>query len=275
MTNITAFYPGSNVYPHAIVILDSNYALITVNEYFIADTTDFNPEIVIENFRVYTTSFAIVDRMTSEILHTQSGFDIFFEKDRWYIWISERIKEDIGQNNLTYIEIVHLSSLQVVPGEHWDYSLRGTRTFLASSHHMDCIDLFVWNFELGEEIQFIWRMPHLSSPLPVLYSWRNNWEFVNDPLRGISFAHDVNTFNEKEKHFMAHDNGDNHMFLNENGDYCPMSRAVEYKIEMHVDGMNKHRATMVWSHPSADDMPKFHVFKDGMRNGRIVDRDQK
>lgn len=93
-----------------------------------------------------------------------------------------------------------VSNNGITTGDHWDYSLRGARTFLMSSHHLDSIDLIVWNFELDNDIQVIWRFPHLSAPA-ALNAWKLNWEIEGDPLYGPTHAHDVNVFHEPEGTF--------------------------------------------------------------------------
>lgn len=77
-------------------------------------------------------------------------------------------------------------------------------------------------------------------------------------------------------HFLALDNGDNHNFLNTQNDrLCPMSRAVEYKIEMHKNGPNLHKATLVWSYPPIENYPPISEPYDPKAHvGRISDVDR-
>lgn len=75
-------------------------------------------------------------------------------------------------------------------------------------------------------------------------------------------------------HFLAHDNGDNHNMINiANGRLCPMSRAVEYKIEMNKHGKFKHKATLLWSYPLIEDYPPISTpHNPNAIIGRVRDR---
>lgn len=248
-----AFEPGFNVAPHDMVLVDDDYAMILINEYKIDDATKYFPNGY-PQIQLYTTSLAILERKTSKLIATQSGFDFFMDVNDWVNWMSTRAQQDIPKGK-DHFEFSHISSMMKVPGEHWDVaSLQGIPTYLVSERHMNCLDLFIWDFKNGKKPEFIWRMPH-SSSCNALEHWRSQWEFIGDPQNGPSHAHDVNVYNEPLRHIILNDNGDSSKYDIGNGLICPITRAVEYRIDLNVNGEGYHRAVLTWCHPPTEALP--------------------
>lgn len=109
------FYPGATIYPHGIVLLDDYHALMLVNEYVEVDIKEYNPDLEIPEFKIHTTSFAIVYRATSEILHARSTFYTLMDLDHWVDWLSDENKRVIN-DGVDFVEIVHIASINEVIG---------------------------------------------------------------------------------------------------------------------------------------------------------------
>lgn len=253
-TSSTSFQPHFNVFPHDYVVLDERHFMVAIYEYILADAADYYPNVR-HIFKLYTTSYMVVDRQTSNEVATMSGFYFFFDPDNWDAWLSTRVKSELIRHDKDFHSITHISSIVKVPGEHWDHpALSQKRTFLCTTSYLNSNDLFVWDFEKGIQPYFIWRMPHGSTG-PALYPWIKQWEFVNDPQFGTTQSHDVNIYNEDLRHFLIHDNGGSSRYGTGDGRVCPLTRAVEYKIDYNANGLGYHRATLTWSYPATQDLP--------------------
>lgn len=249
----TFYRPHFNVFPHDYIVIDEKHFMASINEYIVAEADEYFPGLN-HKFRLYTTSFMIIDRQTSKEITGLSGFYFFFDPDNWYDWLSTRLRSDILRKSAYFHIFPHVSSIMKVPGEHWDDQFTGMRTFLSSTRNLNVIDLFVWDFENGEEPYFIWRFPH-NSTCPALYPWLKRWEVIGDPQYGPSHSHDINTYNEPPKHILVHDNGDSSRYDAGNGLVCPLTRACEYRIDYNANGEGYHQLTMTWSFPPPEALP--------------------
>lgn len=137
-------------------------------------------------------------------------------------------------------------------------------------NRQDAVYLLKWNFEnslseVDNAHEIIWVLPSITTQEVIKKQWYDKWEYVNDPFYGFSFAHDINIFNLPKGHIILHDNGRNHRASMTPDVSCPMSRAVEYKIEMDVNG-NKgfNRITLMFSYPKVSDYPEFIYLEENV-----------
>lgn len=249
----TNFGPHFNIFPHDYVLVNEKYIMVGIYEYVMAYADEYFPGSE-DFFRLYTTSYMIVDRQTSQEVAAMSGFYFFFDPDNWFYWMCTRIMDEVKRHNQYFHSLSHISSLVKVPGEHWDNSLTGLTTYLCSTRNLNSIDLWVWDFENGEDPYFIWRLPHLSSGT-ALHPLLKQWEIINDPQFGPTHSHDVNVYNEEPKHMLVHDNGDSSRYDAGDGKVCPLTRAIEYKVDYNANGHGYHRLTLIWSYPANKDLP--------------------
>lgn len=272
----TPFFKNGTINMHDIVVDENlNYAIIIIKEkYLITDAQTLFPNTQINDFVFVFDSFCAIDLKTGKEIGAISGNGIFVDIDQWWEYLGHLAEyklfyKDIlsSSENTQYdeFESTYINTLNLVDGSHFSKKYRNKKLILTNCKLQDTIYLLRWDFEntnSEDNFEVIWKLPSISAQEIIKKEWYHKWEFVNDPFYGPSRFHDLNIHNLPKRHILILDNGGQHRAANEPGIACPMSRSVEYKIEMDINGPGYHRITLVFSYPKLEDYPKW-IYLEG------------
>lgn len=257
---------------HDIVInKDLKFAILIVREYHTVTNIDlYFSGSPLESAIISFDGLCAIDLKTGKEIAALSGNGVFLDLDQWWEYVSQY---DLGsfykENEFDEdIYLTHISSMVSVDGGHFSDKLKNEDLLLVSLKAYETFSLFRWDYQGNhpekETFEIIWNLPGYNTIAPYKRTWASKWEILNDPLMGSSSAHDLNVINAPKGHILFFDNGSSHSVSNSSDFACQISRGVEYKIDMDVDGqIGKHRATLVFSFPKVSDYPKLIYLENG------------
>lgn len=256
-TGSPVFHSDSLVWPTDLIFMKgTTYVLLLLSQRRRVDVSTAFPKSPVEVAEIVDIGLRVVDRRTRAVVAELSGFDFFTTtSSNWPGYLSSEVRSQLRTQNLAAIPIGHISAIKEVPGGHWSNSLLGKRTFLICHQLLQTIDLITWDFEENKAPTFIWRLPGPNAPKAIRDEWRPRWAFEFDPLEGFSGPLDVTVKNLIPRHILVHEDGRSHRFDRGDGEGCPMSRVVEYHIDLNIDGHGTNRAELVFSYPRILDYP--------------------
>lgn len=259
---------------HDIIITEdlNNAIMIIMQQFVITDVQTHLPGATVSTFILIADGLCAIDMRTGKETAALSADGLFLEIDQWWEYFGNsnvsRLYEpnSIESNFITQIIIyfTDVNAMNLINGGHFSDKYKNKDLILLHCRKQDVSYLFDWDFKgLKNDplFEIVWKLPTAQAPEVIKKEWSHRWEFVNDPLYGVSMAHDLHTFNLPKQHVLFFDNGYNHRtanaYLEEIGISCPFSRAVEYKIEIDIDGkIGYNRITLVFSYPPVSEYPE-------------------
>lgn len=255
------------------IIVDENltYAIIFVAEKrLVKDIKNYFPKSNWKEAIIAIDGLCVQDLKTGKEIAALSAEGIFVEYDKWWEYLTEVPESYLYMSfsfpptyDVPYLDLAHLNAMNLVEGSHFSPKYQNEKLFLISSKSYDTMYLIKWDFLKDDSnVEIIWMLPSLGSPKVIKDKWYDKWTYVNDPFYGVSGSHDLNVFNLPKGHIALIDNGLDHRASIVPGILCPMTRCVEYKIEMDVDGKEGYnRITLVYSYPKVSDYPDIVNFE--------------
>lgn len=273
-TESSLFRSDAFVNVHDAVITEGlKYGVIIVRQYYpVIDIQEHFPNAVLKGGTITSDGLCAIDLKTGKEKAALSADGVFIDFSKWWEYMFEDsiqlIFPKASENGTGVydfdieIDLCNINSMNLVDGAHFSPKLENKTLYLINARYQNSGYLLYWEFETAIEVEVIWVLPGSNPPLAVKKEWKDKWTYVNDPFYGFSMAHDINIFGMDKGHILIHDNGNTHRASNDGVTYCPMTRMIEYEIEMDVDGNEgHHQITLVFSHPKLSDYPEF--IKDG------------
>lgn len=261
------FEPDAIANMHEIVVAKNlKHAIMIIREYHtVTDIQKYFPDSSIKSAVISADGFCVINLMTGKEVAALSGDGIIVEYDHWIDYVIESQYDAFYTEDST-VDIGHLNSLELVDGSHFSLKYINENLILFTSFNQETAYLIKWDFEnesKAKPAEILWKLPGPRAIKKIRDEWTGRWEFVNDPFQGFSLIHDINVINAPIGHFLIYDNGSGHRVSNNPYVSCPMSRALEYKVEMDIDGKSgQNRITLVFSYPKVEDYPKFIYFEN-------------
>lgn len=251
----------------AVVTEDLKYAILVVKEVQYIDKEIVQkslPGATVTALGFKIDGLCAIDIQTGKEVAAISGRDVFVDMDHWwqYVHNSESfilyipVPSDYG-DFIPEVDAVDVNAMNLIDGFHFSQEFNGEKLFFINARVQDTLYLFKWDFESKPDspADIKWKLPGYNAPECIRDEWSDKWEIMLDPLHGISLAHDLNIYNMPRYHFAIYDNGYNHRFKTDDGNYCPMSRAVEYRVEMKKNGKNLLK--LIFSYPKVSEYPEY------------------
>lgn len=258
-----------------IVTEDLKYAILIIRlKELITDVKEHLPDATVSQFTFSADGLCVIDMATNKEIAALSPDGVYVEYDQWWEYLGssytsklylDRSEDDEPVDIL--LTVATINAMNLIDGGHFSPNYENEQLILMNVREQSTAYLIRWDFAqvnpIHDSFEIIWALPGYSAPQVIRDIWADKWDFVNDPFYGFSMAHDLNIFNLPKGHMLIHDNGNDHRTatLVAKGEYsCPMSRSVEYKVEMDVDGqIGYHRITIVFSYPKIVDYP-VHIY---------------
>lgn len=261
------FKAGAGVNMHDVVVTqDLKFGIIIIQQYFVvSNIQDFFPSSELRSKKVAGDGLCVIDLKTGKEHAALSPDGVLFELEIWGQYVIESQYELFYEDKARYgassdasVDLAHLNSLELVDGSHFSPNYRNEKLILMTCFTQETAYLIRWDYENAPEspAEIIWKLPGYRGLEKIRRDWSDHWEFVNDPFYGFSVLHDINVFNAPKGHILIFDNGSGHRVSNGVGSSCPMSRALEYEIELNANGRGYHRITLVFSYPKVEDYPE-------------------
>lgn len=259
----------------AVITEDFKYAILAIKQEFeVFDIRTHFPDSIYENGLIQVNGLCVMDLKTGKEVSALPANGVFIELDHWWDYVSSyeigllyTSYEDFisisGDDTVAELPLANMNAMHLVDGSHFSSKYENEKLLLLNFKKQDAIYLLKWNFgdnynTQENEYEIIWVLPSIAAPNGIKKQWFNKWEYLNDPFYGFSLSHDLNVFDLPKGHIIMFDNGWYHRASNVPGVSCPMSRALEYKIEMDVGGIEGfHRIELVFSYPAISDYPEF------------------